>query len=232
MKRLICFFLLSLNFADAVHADLVNHDEEAKRRSGFMEHKQENQIFDREREKAKNLWLEELEQWERERRAALLDYKKTEKIKSPEEGGVEHQEDRRFKQSLKREYESAEKEYLKEKSLSSRQRQKNIALSEEEELDLYVNRPRYDFKRRQRYKGKISSFGSSGSSGSSFGGGNDGFPAPPSFEGFGNENYVPPPVMPDAPEDFPPPPPPTFDSGDFPPPPPPPPPWDGEGSGY
>lgn len=222
------FSLLLLMATRLAWADPVPPSWDEDRLSGFAQQKVDKKVTDREREKGKTVYLEELEQWERIRKAALADHKKQIKAQSPQEDGPEDREDRRGKINAKKEYEELRIDYVHLKEQAAQQKRKKIALSEEEELGLYdPDRPRFDYKKRQLYgarpkSSRPSAGGGSFGGGSSGGGGGsfDDFPPPPSFDGGG---YIPPPMMPEYDETMPPPPPPPFEDGDFPPPPPPPP---------
>lgn len=200
------------------------------RRSAFKSHDLINKSRDREREKGLAEFLENEEKFTIEREKGLYEYKKS-KPKQMDDDSVEARKDLMVKQ---------EENALKEKNrrihiqtrdkLISQYTHGNSILSEEEELGLIMQRPRYDLRRRKNNKWLNSSTKNQGASSSS------------NFSNNSASNQLPPPDYSAPPvdnfEDLPPPPPAVpfeeggyspFDSGfgEAPVPPPPPPPVDG-----
>jgi hypothetical protein len=230
-KSFLSLFFISLN----VMADPTPPSWDYVRLKGFEKQYQINKTFDEEREKGKVLHNEEVELWEKSKKQAREDYKKEAKSHSLSEKGIEYKAQQAVVQAQKQDYELSRAEYIKRKQKLVLTESWKRPVSEERELGLEINRPRYVAKNRVLYGAKNkwtqgavgrSNMGSSYSggdlSGSSAGNSNPSFPPPPSFDdgGFG-DGFIPPPPPPvyDDGGDFPPPPPVYDDGGDFPPPP-------------
>jgi hypothetical protein len=229
-------FAYDQDLADRLKEDL---EHESNRRKAFREFEDEKKKTEKEQNRGLSLWLEEQEQWDLTREKAIFELRKDRRV-TPGEGSPEHLADLAEKARAQRVVEEGRKNHIAIKNKIIAQYQPRDNTTEEIELGLDNNRPRYDLRKRGRNKwagkGGTASGGSSGASGGGFNSG-----------GFQNDNYdFPPPPPPDFNngmpqdnfEDFPPPPPPpgdfgnapgTFDSGfgDAPIPPPPPPPPDG-----
>lgn len=229
-------FAYDQDLADRLKEDLQH---EANRRKAYKEFEDEKKKSEKEQNKGLSLWLEEQEQWDLTREKAIFEYKKN-KRETPQEGSKEYYADLAEKERAQHVVEEGRKQHIAIKKNIIAQFSPQNVTSEEEELGIYTNRPRYDLRKRGRNKWTKggSSFGGGGSSGGYSPGG--GFqtdyndfppPPPPDFNAVPQDSF----------EDFPPPPPPTdfgnapgtFDSGfgdaPIPPPPPPPPPeggWD------
>lgn len=224
--RMFLLLFATLTAGGRAFADPTPPSWNVDRRAGFAEHQREQKIFDRERLKGEVVFVEELEDWERQRKAAMADHKKQLKATSPQEGGREQREDLEVKKAYREEMEKNRQDYIaaKRKVMSGAKGQV-YAQSEEVELGLTQWRPRYDLKNRVMYGARSKLKGGPGVSTSS-GRGSGGFPPAPDFGDFpppppSGDVYVPPPIE----EEYPPPPPPSEENfGDFPPPPPPPPP--------
>ena len=191
-----------------------------------------NKIFENEREKGLGEFFEDQEKWDLIRERGLQEYLKQKQIKKPMEGTPEHQQYLKESAEAERQYEKGRKTYVATRNKIQKEQTKTIAQLEDEELQLKINRPRYDLLKRSRNKwvSTTSSKPGSGSASSSSGyqGGSNqsnfpppaqDYPATPGGEdGFNNE-LPPAPVYDNVPYD------PSF-SGDMslPPPPPPPPP--------
>lgn len=241
-------FAYDQDLADRLKEDLQH---EANRRKAFKQFEEEKKKSEKEQNKGLSLWLEEQEQWDSAREKSVNEYKKTRTPARPglidaqgmaQDVSKEYYADIEEKQRAQRVVEEGRKQHIAIKKNIIAQFSPQNVTSEEEELGIYTNRPRYDLRKRGRTKwtkGGGSSFGGGSSSGSS-GGYNPG-------GGFQNDynDFPPPPpadfnaVPQDSFEDFPPPPPPPTDFGNAPgmydsgfgdapiPPPPPPPPPDG-----
>lgn len=229
MKSTAFLFVLLLTSAAAADPTPPTWDED--RLAGFAEHKAGDKVIGREREKGKTAYYEELERWERARKAALDQHKKQVKATSPVEGGPEYREQKRKVRAERDQAEKTRLEYVRQKNAVLSKKRSKIAVSEEEELGLTEKRPRYDVTKRALFGAKPKYGAAAGSTpsygGGGFGGGNS--PPPPPPEDFPpGDAYIPPPPVPEYDgSEFPPPPPlpaPSFEDGDFPPPPPPPPP--------
>lgn len=206
-------------------------ESEVERLDGFKSFKKENSIYDREREKGYAAYLEALEKQAFENKKSLEDYRKNKKLEKPLEETKYYSEYKKDQLEDQKEYEEAQKNYLAEKKKWSSAKFKR-PFTEEFELDILSDRPRYEYKKRAMYGAKPKYKPAPGT-GSSAGGY---VPPPPDFGGDGG--FIPPPPPPPAFEpmdEIPPPPPMPMDGmGDFnndgfiPPPPPPPPMFDGE----
>ncbi len=238
------FLAIASTFSfNMVHARIEEQEMEQERLSGYKDQISESQIYDRERLRAYKAYLEELEKDVFEKRKALRDFKRDQDLQGKKDDEADRFEEfNREKIDEQKDYEEKRAEYVKNKK-------KNHAIeaqrdfTEEEELDIFLDRPRYNYKKRAmygakpKYKVAKSGKGSSGASPPDFGADSGYIPPPP-----------PPPVdMPNEPfyDEIPPPPPPPapmpnsdfgggvqgngeFGDGYIPPPPPPPPMFDGE----
>lgn len=242
--------LLTVVTVNSAWADPTPPSWDEDRLECFAEHQQAGKVLDREREKGRALYDEEVERRNRARMKALAEHKKQIKEMSPQENGPEDLADRAAKKKVVEKKEKIRKDYIVMKAKMLAQKKSNVRIvSEAEELDLLNDRARYDTKRRVLYgaknhlKGNLA--GLSGGRGSSSGSDNNGFtpssrpiddgnmggnyfppPAPVGMEpDDGNAgDFAPPPVMPTFDEGNPPgefpPPPPAPDFGEFPAPPP------------
>jgi hypothetical protein len=200
------------------------------RRNAYQQHRDEDKIFDQERDKGLALFLEEEERWNRLREKESREYAQN-RAKPMDEFGPEYKQDQKEKENYEKQRELDRKRHVRTKSKIFLEFEDKIPQSEEKELGIAEQRPRYELRKRGRNKwlnaGKVIG-GPGGSSGSPF----DAPPIPQPSPG----DFVAPP-MDNSFEDIPPPPPPIpydnfdnsnaggFDSGfgDVPPPPPPPP---------
>jgi hypothetical protein len=227
-----------------------NGEAEITRLRGFAEHQIDEAQFDRQRRKGETEFLEESEQWQKQKDADLAEHKKlrAEQKKAGSDTSVSAKEDAEEKLVWEKDYEKSRHAFAKEREKFDRSKVSGL-VTENEEFGLDSHRPRYDYKKRALYgaplkygkavPGTGSSSGaggfSAGNPGASapFGAGGN-FPPPPSFDDFG-DGYIPPPNLGGAFGDDippPPPPPPMDDFNDFPPPPPPPPPFMDEGGDF
>lgn len=190
------------------------------RKKGYFQHHLNNKKLDVDREQGMGAYNEEIQKWNDKQFEALLEYRKQKKRDKPAaENTVEYRAFIKDKMLNDEDYEKFRQKYVKQRRLI--QAQSVDDLSDEEELQIYSKRPRYENKKRVLYGAK-SKFGVGTMPKS---GGNDSFndgyaPAPPS------NDFAPPPMDQSFSGDFPPPPPPPMPpmddfGGDFPPPPPP-----------
>lgn len=234
--------LLSLMLVLPVSARIQEHEMEQERLSGYKEYVEESQVFDRERLRSYRAYLESVEKDLFEKNKALRDFRKSQKLEKQENDEVDNYKEYLAEQlKLDKADRVAMEEYRKNQR-KSKIIQNKRDFTEEEELGIFVERPRYDYKKRAIYgakpKYKIATKPGAGSSGSS------GASAPDFATDSG---YIPPPPPPLPAEmsnepfydEIPPPPPPPFPAdfnngggemgdGYIPPPPPPPPMFDGE----
>ena len=219
---------------DRVLAEKLRSDLQfdVNRRKAFSQHTDENKIYDQEREKGLALFLEEEERWNRLREKETREHKKT-RPTAIDEFGHEYQADLKQKENADKQRELDRQRHVRTKSNLFIEFEDKIPQTEERELGLAQNRPRYELRKRAKNKwvnsGKTLQGGASSSSGSSP------FDSP-SIPQPSPGDFVSPPMDTNF-EDIPPPPPPIpydnfdqgnaggFDSGfgDVPPPPPPPP---------
>ena len=191
---------------------------EEVRLNGFAQHQKNGKQFGNARSQGEKAYLEEQEQWELSRQRTLEDYKKKKAAQVMEDEGPEYQADQVTKKKWDANREIEREKYAAKRHEEVLDRKAKGLPSEEEELDIAEERPRYDYRKRASFGASKSSTSSSGGSSSGrsggaapwTGGGGSNFPTPPPFDDFGGEGYVP---AQNAPEDF----------GDIPPPPPPPP---------
>ena len=227
----ICFILWAFLASGCWTKGFLSTAHSFSRKKQFLEHRQEGEVFAREREEGLKLYLEEEERWNLQRLEAFEEHKRTKKDRS-ELRGLEA-----YHSFVKERSEQLEEEKAR---LADHLRQRKAGprgipsdLSENEELDLLAKRPRYEIKNRVLYgaKPKDKNTDKTKKSPDKFGPGGSGSMSDSPAMGSG---YSPGPSMsePDF-NDFPPPPPSMapYDDGDFPPPPPPPPFEDG-GDGF
>lgn len=191
---------------------------EEVRLDGFAQHQKNGKQFENARSQGEKAYLEEQEQWELSRQRTLADYKKKKAAQVMEDEGPEFQADQVTKKKWDANREIEREKYAAKRHDEVLNRKAKGLPSEEVELNIAEERPRYDYRKRASFGAtKHSTSTSSGGSAPArsggapwTGGGGSNFPTPPPFDDFGGEGYVP---AQNAPEDF----------GDIPPPPPPPP---------
>lgn len=233
---------LAISAPTIVTARIEEHEMDKERLSGYKDHIVENQIYDRERLRSYRAYLETVEKELFDRDKSLKDFKKQKK-----DNVAKHSEVKGYQEYLKerrqedRNYAEALKEYKKNEK-KSRAVEARRDFSEEEELGIFVERPRYDYKKRAMYGAKPKyKIATSKGGATSSGGGSNTYNPPPDIGVDSGYIPPPPPPPPDMPfnEPFfdeippPPPPPPMGDFGNefgdgYIPPPPPPPMFDGE----
>ncbi|AZZ36688.1 hypothetical protein CIK05_07765 [Bdellovibrio sp. qaytius] len=236
-------FAYDQELADRLKEELTH---EANRRRAYTQFEEEKKLSEKEQNKGLALWLEEQEQWDQAREKAVSEVKKNrprarkaivDSQGQAQEVSKEYYDDLEEKQKALRVVEDGRKQHVQIKKEIIAQYAPTDVTSEEQELNIYTKRPRYDLRKRGR--NKWSKSGAAGNPGGPSGAVNNG--------GFQNDNFDFPPPPPPADynsvpqdnfDDFPPPPPPvqdfgnapgTYDSGfgDAPIPPPPPPPPEG-----
>ncbi|NUM60174.1 MAG: hypothetical protein HUU56_16185 [Bdellovibrionaceae bacterium] len=212
---------------------LKAEEEEYERLQDFKRFKKDNKIIDEEREKGLAVYLEELDKEAFESRKALQEYKKQKKTERNSEDSKYYEEYLKEKKDQEQVYQEDLDEYLKDKKKYSSGKYKR-PFSEEFELGILSDRPRYDYKKRALYGAKPK-FKSSEGKGSSSGGASGTNSFPGSNNSRPDNNFTPPAPVDPFFDDIPPPPPPMpmddgggFNNDGFIPPPPPPPMFDGE----
>ncbi|MBX3040804.1 MAG: hypothetical protein KF789_08880, partial [Bdellovibrionaceae bacterium] len=149
MRRHCLLFLFVL--PSLVWADPVPPSWDESRRAGFKEHQEQQKVFDRERAKGERAFIEEQEEWERQRQATIADYKKESKQASPAENGPEHRDYLKQVEAGKKERQAVTRDYSREKAAMLKRKGRTIHLTEEEELGLTEARPRYEASKRVLY---------------------------------------------------------------------------------
>lgn len=196
---------------------------EEVRLDGFAQHQRNNKQYGKARSEGEKAYLEEQEQWELSRQRTLEEYKKKKAAQIMTDEGPEYIADQVVKKDWEKDREIEREKYAAKRHTEVLDRKAKGLPSEEEELDIAQERPRYDYRKRASFGASKTSKSSSASSPTSrggapwTGGGGSSFPPPPAFDDFGGEGYVP---AQNAPDDFgdippPPPPPPVFDDGGF-----------------
>lgn len=228
--------LLSLFIITPALARVQEHEVEQARLSGYKEYIEENQAYERERLRSYRAYLESVEKDMFEKNKALHDFKRNKKIEQQESDEPDNYKDYLAEQKKDEKNADIALQEYKKNQRRSKLMEARRDFTEEEELGIFVERPRYDYKKRAMYgaKPKYKTAEKSISEG-----GGSAFPAVPDFAT--DSGYIPPPPPPPMNEPFydeiPPPPPMPFpadygdgDMGDgyIPPPPPPPPMFDGE----
>jgi len=175
-------FAADQDLASRLKQDL-QHD--AERKKAFSRYNDEKQKNEKERDKGLALYLEEQEQWEMAREKTVHEYKRSRK-KPLDENSPEFFADEALKKQREKEMDVARKKHIQEKADIIAQYSSPHQLAEEQELQIYSHRPRYDVRKRENNKWTKSGKGLGGSSGSSsggtnFGGSDNGFdlPIPP-----------------------------------------------------
>ncbi len=216
MMSLLLIFVQVAHTADRELAlklkDELEH--ETKRRNDFKVNRSAKQTYEQEREKGLSLFLEEQEKWDVTREKGLKEQRAF-RLKSidRDENSPEYRQD----QKVKKKYE-ADLELSRQKQIATKQQvtqlfKNKVSVTEEEELGLYNNRPRYAQRARGSNKWSLKGKAQSGSSGanssssSNSGGswqsGDLGTSAPFDYPPIPNQDYVPT----DNFDDLPPPPP-------------------------
>lgn len=152
---------------------------DADRRNNFRKHQSDKKVYDRERDKGLALQLEEQERWDILREQGAKEQRKLRaQAKNMDEEGPEYKQDLKQKKAYETQMEASRKRHIQTKKTLSDEFLKNVKNSEEVELDLASDRPRFD--RRKRHVNKWAKSGASGSSGYSDPGGSG--PAAPAFD--------------------------------------------------
>ena len=203
---------------------LLAQSREEVRLDGFAQHQKNNKQFENARSQGEKAYLEEQEQWELSRQRSLEDYKKKKAAQVMTDEGPEYQADQLTKKAWDKNREIEREKYAAKRHEEVLNRKAKGLPSEEEELGIAEERPRYDYRKRASFGASKTSKSSAASSPSMpsggapwTGGGGSSFPPPPPFDDFGNEGFTP---AHNGPDDFgdippPPPPPPVFEDGGF-----------------
>jgi hypothetical protein len=234
-KKIKCAFILGTLF---FLSSSMAQQSEVERLRGFKRFKNQNKMFDAEREEGYTEYLEDLEKDLLRQHRALAEFKKKRRLEVPLEETKYYQQYLNSKKEEQDEYDESLEGYLKEQKKWGSEKFKR-PFSEEFELDIVSDRPRYEIKKRALYGGKPKYEKKSAASGAP--GMSSGAKSSNSGGSGKSEGSVPPPLPPPGEpfyEDIPPPPPPPpmpmegmedfGNDGFIPPPPPPPPMFDGE----
>lgn len=201
MQPFNLFFILILSgfalWAEEYDEDVIdklkieaNHDVE--RLKSFRKEVENNRIFANEREKGLGEYLEEQEKWDLIRERGLRDYiKQKTPLADMDENSDEYKEDQKEKQRAEERYEKGRETHVRTRNKIHSQIPKNLTALEAEELQIFVDRPRYDVRKKRQNKWA----GKSGGSGSTA--------AAPGFQNTAPppaiNDFVPPPPAPDFP---------------------------------
>jgi hypothetical protein len=212
---IVLLILVSAQIVQATDQELavkLKHEleHEAKRLNDFKNQRLNKKTFEQEREKGLSLFLEEQEKWDITREKGLKEQRVSRlKSKEMDENSSEYRIDQNEKKRFQLELENSRKKQIATKQQVTQVFKNKINITEEEELGIYNDRPRYALRARGNNKwtakGKIGSgfssspAGSSSSNGSFYNGSKTQFDYPP----VPNQEYVPT----DNFDDLPPPPP-------------------------
>ena len=205
MQALNIFFILFLT-ALALSADEYDEDvdeavidklkieatHDIERLRSFKKEVENNRIFANEREKGLGEYLEDQEKWDLIRERGLREYIKQKKpVADMDENSDEYKTDLKEKQKAQARYESSRENHVRTRNKIHSQIPKSLSALEEEELQIFVDRPRFDIRKKRSNKW-VSGAGKSGTMAST-----------PGFQ-----NMAPPPaindfVQPPPPPDFP-----------------------------
>lgn len=214
----------------------VQAKQQKRRLDGFYEHSDEGKRFDRIRDRGEAEYNEELLKWEDERRYIVQKYRK-DKLQNANKVDKEAERDQKEFEKQNQKFDELSTKNRKG-YISAREKikeQSKRKFSEEEELAIYEERPRYPDQKRALYGARTKWTGSAKPSASSGGSSSPSYdeatpppPPAPSMDS-GNMDYFPPPPPPPPMDDYNVPPPPPMDDfgapmqGDYGAPPPPPP---------
>lgn len=205
----IFIFTISLLLVSSALARIVDSEFEVERLSGFLDHERQNADFEKWRLSDVGNLRDQRKLSQLAEKQNILEFHNEKRAENLVEGGPEYLRDLQFRMRV------LSWEYVYQKSFVSqrediRKRQRSdVNISEVQELKIFENGERVDWKKRKFFASSGGSSTSGGTSTPGFNNYNGRFenpPPPPPFEG---EFY----------EEVPPPPPPIFDE---PPPPPPP----------
>lgn len=166
----------------------ANHNVE--RLKSFPKEAANNRIFENEREKGLGEFLEEQEKWDLIRERGLREYKKQKSPVALDERSEAYKKDLAEKAAVQKNYEKSRDALVRTRNKIRAQQPQFLAHLEAEELQIFIDRPRYDVRKKRKNKW-ISSVGKPGSSG---GQGFQNTAAPPPIN-----DFVPPPPPPDFP---------------------------------
>jgi len=192
------FFIISLMliFAQIAHAtdqelaaklkDELEY--ETKRRNDFKNQRAGKKTYEQEREKGLSLFLEEQEKWDVTREKGLKEQRASRnKSREMDETSPEYLQDEKEKKKYEADLEISRKKQIATKQQVSELFKNKVTVTEEEELGVYNDRPRYSL--RARGSNKWTAKGRSGGSGSS--GGSSSGASPGGFDSGGGSNSAP-----------------------------------------
>lgn len=170
----------------------ANHDVE--RLKSFRREVENNRIFGNEREKGLGEYLEDQEKWDLIRERGLREYLK---FKAPaadmDENSDEYKKDQKEKQIADDRYEKSREIHVRTRNKIHSQIPKNLTALEAEELQIFVDRPRFDVRNKRKNKWATGS-GKSGRGSTASTPGFQSTAPPPAIN-----DFVPPPPPPDFP---------------------------------
>lgn len=158
-SMLFYIFIFSANsvYASDYDEELVdtlkieaNHNVE--RLKSYKSEVSNNKIYENEREKGLGEFLEEQEKWDLIRERGLREYRKQKRSESLDESSDEYKQDLKEKEKVQSLYEKSRRTHVKTRNKIRVQQPKNISQLETEELQLSVDRPRYEIRKRRENK--------------------------------------------------------------------------------
>lgn len=172
---------------------------ETKRRNDFKNQRSSKKTYEQEREKGLSLFLEEQEKWDVTREKGLKEQRASRlKTREMDETSPEYIQDQKEKKKYEDQLEVSRKKQIETKQQVSELFKNKVTVSEEEELGVYNDRPRYALRARgsnkwSKNKSGSSGFsgGSSGSSGGSYDSGGSGGSVPFDYPPIPNQDYIP-----------------------------------------
>ena len=170
----------------------ATHDVDRLR--SFRKELENNRIFANEREKGLGEFLEDQEKWDLIRERGLREYIKHKTPQSDmDETSEEYRKDQEEKQLAEDRYEKSREIHVRTRNKIHSQIPKNLTALEAEELQIFVDRPRFDVRKKR--KNKWAGAGKPGGGGSTASAPSFQNPAqPPAIN-----DFVPPPPPPDFP---------------------------------
>lgn len=128
----------------------ANHNIE--RLKSYKKEKINDEVFENEREKGLGEFFEEQEKWDLIRERGKQEYLKHKLGEMRGNGREEYMQDLKEKEAERLQYEKNRSVYVKTRDKVRSQQIKTISQLESEEMELYLNRPRYEFNKRRKNK--------------------------------------------------------------------------------
>lgn len=129
----------------------ANHN--LNRLKSLQTERQNNKVFETEREHGLGEFLEDQEKWDLVRERGLAEYRRDKKLfKSPVEGSLDYYEDRGKKRQADYLYEQSRDVHARTRQRIEAQTKVDVGSLEMQELGLDINPPRYNLKARRQNK--------------------------------------------------------------------------------